>query len=130
MDENRINALASEIVDRNMGDLLVPGLGVKYGKETLTDKRLAMNLDAFRQRYGITIFLEDQADIELDRRKWKTDALFSDAQFFKTLQCFLYQCAEGDVDEKPLYKTLEAVKDLLAPFIQQESPEYEAAAWG
>jgi hypothetical protein len=75
--------------------------GDAYGKEKLADAMLAMNLDAFRQRYGIKFFLTAQLDgVELDRRQWKTEAPFSGVQFFKTLQCFLYQCAEGDVDEK------------------------------
>jgi hypothetical protein len=32
--------------------------------------------------------------------------------------------------KRPLYKTLFAVMHLLAPFFNEESPEYQAAAWG
>lgn len=131
MNENRIAALAAEIVDRNKGDLLVGESGETYGRERLADTMLAMNLDAFRQRYRIGIVVADAIDqIDLDRRHWHPGEPFSEVQFFKSLQCFLYQCAEGDVDERPLYRTLTAIAELLAPFINQKSPEYEAAAWG
>jgi len=131
MDENRIVTLAHEIINRNKGDLLVGEQGETYGRERLADAMLAMNIDAFRQRYGIkALLVEDLDSIDLDTRNWRPLAAFSEVQFFKSLQCFLYQCCEGDVDEKPLYKTLEAIKGLLAPFINDESAEYEAAEWG
>lgn len=131
MEENRIASLAHEIINRNKGDLLVGEQGETYGRERLADAMLAMNIDAFRQRYGIkALLVEDLDSIDLDTRNWRPLAAFSEVQFFKSLQCFLYQCCEGDVDEKPLYKTLEAIKGLLAPFINDESAEYEAAEWG
>ena len=131
MEENRIASLAAEIVNRNKGSLLVGEQGDTYGRERLADAMLAMNLDAFRQRYGIRALLVEDLDcIDLDTRNWHPLEAFSEVQFFKSLQCFLYQCAEGDVDEKPLYKTLSAIRGLLAPFINQDSAEYEAAEWG
>ena len=131
MYENRIASLAHEIIHRNQGYLLVGEQGEAYGRERLADAMLAMNIDAFRQRYGIRALLAQDLDcIDLDARNWKPLIAFSEVQFFKSLQCFLYQCCEGDVDEKPLYKTLSAIRGLLAPFINQDSAEYEAAEWG
>ena len=131
MNEDRIASLAHEIITRNKGDLLVGEQGETYDRERLADAMLAMNLDAFRQRYGIRALLVEDLDcIDLDKRNWHPLAAISETQMFKSLQCFLYQCAEGDVDEKPLYKTLSAIKGLLAPFINEDSPEYEAAQWG
>jgi hypothetical protein len=130
MHESRIAALAAEIVNRNKGDLLVGEQGETYGRERLADAMLAMNLDAFRQRYGLKTMLDDLDCIDLDRRTWTPLEAFSEVQFFKSLQCFLYQCCEGDVDERPLYKTLTAIQNLLAPFINQDSAEYDAAEWG
>lgn len=131
MNGNRIASLAHEIINRNKGDLLVGESGETYGRERLADAMLALNINAFRQRYGIKVFLADDLDcIDLDKRNWYPPTAFSEVQFFKTLQCFLYQCCEGDVDEKPLYKTLADIEALLAPCINQESPEYEAAEWG
>jgi hypothetical protein len=91
---------------------------------------LAMNIDAFRQRYSIKIFMEDLDHIDLDTRNWHPLEAFSEVQFFKSLQCFLYQCCEGNVYERPLYKTLDAIRELLAPSINEDSAEYEAAEWG
>ena len=130
MDENRIAALAHEIITRNKGDLLVGEQGDTYGRERLADSMLAMNLDAFRQRYGMETLLKDLDCIDLDTHNWHPLEALSEVQFFKSLQCFLYQCTEGDVDEKPLYKTLSVIQNLLSPFINRDSPEYDAAVWG
>jgi len=43
---------------------------------------------------------------------------------------FPVSVCEGDVDEKPLCKTLSAIWELLAPFINEDSPEYKEAKWG
>ena len=130
MDENRIASLAHEIITRNQGVLLVGEHGETFDRENLTDAMLALNIDAFRQRYGIRTFFQDLDYIDLDTKRWHPLQALTDTQFFKSLQCFLYQCCEGDVDERPLYKTLSAIRGLLAPFINEDSKEYEAAEWG
>jgi len=131
MDENRIASLAAAIVNKNQGDPLADEQGETYDGEHLADAMLAMNIDAFRQRYGIkALLVEDLDRIDLDKRNWGPLAGFSRVQMYKSLQCFLYQCSEGDVDEKPLYKTLSAIRELLAPSVNEDSPEYEAAEWG
>ena len=130
MSGNRIASLAHEIINRNKGDLLVGEGGEAYGIERLADAMLAMNIDAFRQRYSIRTVLSDLEYINLDKRKWHPLEAFSEVQFFKSLQCFLYQCSEGDVDEKPLYKALADVEATMPADIKRDSPEYEAAEWG
>ena len=131
LDENRVASLAHEIIARNKGELLVGEQGERYGRERLADAMLAMNIDAFRQRYGMrALLVQDLDSVDLDARNWQPVAAFSEVQFFKSLQCFLYQCSEGDVDETPLYKALDAIRDLLAPSINQASAAYDAAEWG
>jgi len=131
MDENRIASLAAAIVSKNEGNPLADEQGAKYDGEHLADAMLAMNIDAFRQRYGIKALLVEDLDcIDLDTRNRGPLEALSEVQVFKSLQCFLYQCAEGDVDEKPLYKALSAIKSRMASFIRQGTPEYEAAEWG
>ena len=131
MDENRIASLAAAIVSKNEGDPLADEQGETYDGERLADAMLAMNIDAFRQRYGIKALLVEDLDcIDLDTRNRNPLGALSEVQVYKSLQCFLYQCCEGDVDERPLYKTLSAIRELLAPFINENSPEYEAAEWG
>jgi hypothetical protein len=60
-----------------------------------------------------------------------TPAYGSPVQVLKSLQCWLYQCTEGDVVTKPLYKFFQ---DTVEPYIMSriiaDLPEYRAAEWG
>lgn len=52
-------------------------------------------------------------------------------QVYKSLQCWLYQCSEGDVPEDALYKLFETeIKPAIAEAIISSLPEYKAAKWG
>lgn len=50
-------------------------------------------------------------------------------QLLKHLTCFLYQCAEGDCTERPLYEHLKDLQRFLAMQIIGETPEYKRAEW-
>ena len=50
-------------------------------------------------------------------------------QALKSLQCWHYQCAEGDVPQTKLYKTFAEIGKLIAMNIVTNSPQYEAAKW-
>jgi len=50
-------------------------------------------------------------------------------QFFKSLQCFLYQCDEGDINQTPLFKALEYVANDMASHIVHGLAEYKEANW-
>lgn len=51
-------------------------------------------------------------------------------QAYKSLQCWLYQCTEGDVTETDLFKAFARVKDKMAHKIVGDLPEYKKALWG
>ena len=51
-------------------------------------------------------------------------------QIYKSCRCYLYQCAEGDVPESPLYQDLEKLCTRLATEIISGLPEYDQADWG
>jgi hypothetical protein len=52
-------------------------------------------------------------------------------QVLKSLQCWLYQCREGDVPETELYKLFDDdVQTYLMNKIITMLPEYEKADWG
>ena len=51
-------------------------------------------------------------------------------QGYKSLLCYLYQCMEGPIPERPLYKALDRVSDLLAHGIVRQLWQYEKAEWG
>jgi hypothetical protein len=55
----------------------------------------------------------------------------SEMQVLKSLQCWLYQCTEGDVVSEPLYKFFQnVVEPHLMSSIITNLPEYQAATWG
>ena len=47
----------------------------------------------------------------------------------KSLRCFLYQCSEGTIPERPLFKKLELWMLELSAFVVGRLPEYDAAPW-
>jgi hypothetical protein len=131
LEGRRIAALAAELVKLHSDKLPLSGDGEPHDRESLADAMLALNLDAFRQRYGTKTMLEDVAEyVDPDARNWTPLDKLGKIQFFKSLQCFLYQCSEGNVPDRPLFKALQAVEDFLAPTVNQESPGYNAAIWG
>jgi hypothetical protein len=87
---------------------------------------LALNLDAFRDRYEDR-HQEDVRD-DLDAYRWQ-GRYVPLVEGYKSLRCFLYQCNEGQVCERPLYRALEAYADHLAVKITEETPAYRSAAW-
>lgn len=50
-------------------------------------------------------------------------------QVFKSVQCLIYQCSEGNVPNDPLYKFLEDLENTIAKHIVYELAEYEKANW-
>ena len=51
-------------------------------------------------------------------------------QVLKSLQCWKYQCSEGDVPETKLYQFFEEVEHHLALQIVIGLPAYDKAKWG
>jgi hypothetical protein len=49
--------------------------------------------------------------------------------FYKAIQCLLYQCSEGDVFESPLFLELQRAAATLACAIVELSPAYQRAGW-
>jgi len=51
-------------------------------------------------------------------------------QALKSIQCFLYQCSEGDIPEKSdLYKALRKIEESIESNIVSSLPEYKKAVW-
>lgn len=92
---------------------------------TLGNAMFALNVNAIEQRYGAGEAKEFRAldfayRYELAKR----------IQAYKSLQCWLYQCSEGDVpDTSLLYATMERVAGLLAAKIVCDLPAYDKATW-
>jgi hypothetical protein len=55
----------------------------------------------------------------------------SQIQVLKSMQCWLYQCMEGEVVKEPLYKFFDSVVEHhLMSSIISDLPEYQKAEWG
>ena len=87
------------------------------------DRRLwEMNAAAYSERYGVP---EDGLEYDGLARVHHAGEM----QTYKDLRCYLYQCAEGDVDQWALYRDLQIGADALAYEIISALPEYQNLAW-
>lgn len=87
----------------------------------------AMNAEALNQRYDME---ECDAVGLAEMRDLAAGYVFSNdlttlAQRAKSARCLIYQCAEGNVPDTPLFKALEALTDRVG-----EPEGYDKAEWG
>ena len=54
---------------------------------------------------------------------------YSLIQILKSLQCFIYQCSEGDCMQDELYKILVKIEKILMGHIVTHLKEYKEAKW-
>ena len=97
----------------------------KMMPEVLGELLFKLNIDGVNSRYGEN---EAQEFRPLDY-KFKY-ALASRVVALKALQCWKYQCSEGDVVETKLYKIMEDYENALCHAIVRGLPEYENSEWG
>lgn len=88
---------------------------------------LAMNCAAYDARYG-----EGQAAKVLGDDRYRYESIKTPSRFqaASSLRCFLYQCSEGDIPERKLFKAISHYADALAWSIVRDTPEYKNAEWG
>lgn len=100
---------------------------IAHPKE-LGEEMYKLNLAAVEDRYGDYAALTMGAVSGKDYRYRPVNA--SPVQTLKNLQCWLYQCSEGEVPDSPLYKMMTAYASELAKDIVRALPEYDKASWG
>lgn len=62
--------------------------------------------------------------------KFKWEPSFNHFQALKSMHCWSYQCAEGDIPEtSELYQVFERIASSLAYHIVSDLPEYDQAQW-
>jgi hypothetical protein len=85
-----------------------------------------LNIDGVNDRYG-----EGEAKRFRELNYRYTPAHGSKIQVLKSLECWLYQCREGEVVKKPLFQFFDTVieKHLMSSIIS-DLPEYNRAKWG
>ena len=82
-----------------------------------------MNRDALNARYGA------HADHEPEPFTYRPLGDIPVVHMIKALDCFTYQCSEGDVDRRPEFATLECLITKLCREIVRQSPDYDRAPW-
>lgn len=96
----------------------------KYSKDELGQKLLRMNIDAVNQRYS-----EQKDYSHADSYKFKPIEV-SVAQSFLSACCLGYQCSEGDVPKRKLFKQLEKLENGIACAIAHDKADEEKCEWG
>lgn len=96
----------------------------------------AMNINAVEQRYPDCVGNPNNLPGQISDDgshlpyTYRPSAPPKAIQLYKSIQCFLYQCSEGDVDELPLYKLLKEYQTRLAVHMIEHSSDYDKADWG
>jgi hypothetical protein len=95
--------------------------------ERLGHAMFQLNINAVDARYGSG---EAGKFRKLDYRYQVTEPVPL-VQVLKSLQCWLYQCCEGDVPQTELYGLFDNdIREYLMSKIITMLPEYEKAYWG
>lgn len=94
--------------------------------ETLYRVLELMNTESLRQRYGDAIE-ENISESVPTIPFW---GYLSKVEIYKLLNCYTYQCCEGNVPETKLYKAIKKLEADLCHDIVSSMPEYQAAVWG
>lgn len=93
----------------------------KEGFNNLCVALYSLNYDSVNYRYRENTVLEpDTYSVML------SDNPFQD---IKTIQCFLYQCSEGDIPDTKLFGFIEDLLHDLMYDVISKNPEYEKAKW-
>lgn len=95
--------------------------------DALGRQLLEMNVSALEARYPTH---DHAADAEDAAAYTFTARPSSTGYALRQLDCLMYQCAEGDVPERPLFEALEKTRRLLADRVLEGVPAYASAPWG
>ena len=101
--------------------------GEKFSEKAIYNALMRLNISAYNQRYKESG--EDFANFPRDTPTaftLKSKLL----ELAKLIECYLYQCNEGNAPETELYKAIEELQNATYRAIVHKLPEYNAANWG
>lgn len=103
-------------------------LGSDEGLADLARAMFALNVSAVDQRYPDH---RTSADAPFRTEDFAYQyKLSTEIQAFKSLECWLYQCSEGDIpDTSLLYACMVRVRNCMAVELIRQSPAYRGAQW-
>lgn len=125
-----------------------PHLNALWHLKTMGDKQLItallnLNCAALEARYGTDdcldrdryisealAFLPEFVDTAKRAKEYGSRSKDRLADYLKALDCFLYQCCEGTIDETENYLAVQHIRGNLAGDLAQSMPAYDRASWG
>ena len=129
VDDKTINVIVEQIASDRFGayihrKLAAIGYNVKteIGKERLANAMYGLNLNAVESRYDDITGMTAAGGF-----RYENVFPHTKVAAYKAMRCWLYQCAEGDTPEEPIYKTIEEYSNNLAFDIISSLPEWEKA---
>jgi hypothetical protein len=130
LEDRETSRLARDIFARiaEFGPVRAERLGfgelVTGSPEELAEKLYQLNVEAVAQRYSLH---RERTPVQFIPGAGLSS---SPVRGYKLLQCYLYQCSEGNVPETALFKQLSALAGDIAQDIVQSLPAYDDAPWG
>lgn len=98
-----------------------------------------LNIESLKQRYSDYDDMVGEVEYLPNCDIWKPEVFDWDNgitimeawhyQVLKSLDCYLYQCCEGECDELPLYKAIDVFCDKWSWYIAHNQVGYELADW-
>lgn len=128
VENKTINKIANKVFSPNL-DIYntleeLKAIGIK-DKETLGKELYKMNIEALNDRYGSAKDFANGLEYQ-----FKIEANYSLISVFESLNCFMYQCSEGNIPNTKLYKIMETLENLIARKLVYDMPEYDTIdAW-
>ena len=85
-----------------------------------------LNAYALNERYGDTI----EENIYSEGMIHNIPE-YSIDEYLKMLDCFDYQCCEGNTTKKKLFRIIEEMQEIIEKYVKRDgNPVYENASWG
>lgn len=133
-----INTILTYLKDDRDGDWTRDELCKKHGygmDQQGLDKfgrdMLMLNIDAVEQRYDDDNGGYEGVDEQYANYKFQVSRSLNSTrmQAYKSITCFLYQCAEGNVPETEFFKLIKEISHRWAHGIVSSLPGYDKATW-
>ena len=130
VEPKTINRILSYLYLERDNEWLSETIGYDIKNENNLDQlgreMLMLNIQAVNYRYDE----ENNSTALLEEYRYKLTLNVNNIQALKSLQCWSYQCSEGNIpEESELYKLMEKVKVAWLSSIVSKLPTYDKAEW-
>lgn len=88
--------------------------------EQLGRELIQMNYDAVNLRYRTS-------ETPMEKYRYRLRMDIPGIEMVKAIMCLLYQCREGDIDERPLFRRINKMLTARMYWLITELPEYKTA---